>query len=224
MAEVVAGIGAVLGSVGTAVVEGGTAVAGSLGSMATMETLVQGGTTALSLLSSMNGAGAISGGAATLGLTAPLQEALGQLEASRAMVDAEGIRLDTQLAGLDAERTVLGLRRDLLRKTGEARVAFAASGVDIASGTAALIPAELAKAVGQDINNIRFNQGLASKIGGVAADMTASGATAANITGTLNKLGILSQVNGLQSQAAGKQLEGVMTALNFVGDYLKRGV
>lgn len=59
---------------------------------------------------------------------------------------------------LESEQRVLRLRRDMLKKQGDAKVAFAASGVDISSGTARAIDDDLTSQVDYETSIERANQ------------------------------------------------------------------
>lgn len=247
MAFVIPAIASAIGGVGAAV---GTAATG-IGSMASLGTLLQGGTTALSLMQSLGAADQQDAAAATIDSSAEgllgaaelvrmeggLQQALAGLDASRYNVEAEGIKLDAELSGLDAERTALQLRKDLLASIGAQRVAFAASGVDPTSGTAMLVSEDLRKEVEADIGQVRKDAALGMKTKRMAAEMTRSGATAARIQGVLSSIatqgklaGIDSQLSQIQSQSStlrsdanSTRMGGVMSVMSFLGDALKRG-
>lgn len=234
MAFVVPAIASVLGGIGSAAAAGvgavgsaaaglGTAAAG-LGSAASMGTLLQGGVSMMSMLQSMGGADATEAGIPLLEMQGGLQTAMAGLEAARYGVEAEGINLDAELTRLDAERAALTLRRDLGKQIGAQRVAFAASGVDPTSGTAMQLSSELKSNVDKDIQAVRGDAAIAARTKKIAAEMTRSGATAARVQSVMEGLANQSRISQLATQAQGQRVDGMMTAANFLGDFLMRGV
>ena len=227
MAFVVPAIASVLGGLGTAAAAGAGAVgsaAAGIGSMASMGTLLQGGMSMMSMLQSMGGADATEAGIPLLEMQGGLQQAMAGLEAARYGVEAEGINLDAELTRLDAERSALTLRRDLGKQIGAQRVAFAASGVDPTSGTAMQLSKELSANVGADIKTLRGDAAIAARTKKIAAEMTRSGATAARVQAVMDGPANQSRISQLATQAQGQRVDGVMTAANFLGDFLMRGV
>lgn len=227
MAFVVPAIASVLGGIGSAAAAGvgavGSAAAG-LGSAASMGTLLQGGVSMMSMLQSMGGADATEAGIPLLEMQGGLQTAMAGLEAARYGVEAEGINLDAELTRLDAERAALTLRRDLGKQIGAQRVAFAASGVDPTSGTAMQLSSELKSNVDKDIQAVRGDAAIAARTKKIAAEMTRSGATAARVQSVMEGLANQSRISQLATQAQGQRVDGMMTAANFLGDFLMRGV
>lgn len=231
MAFVVPAIASAIGSIGSAAVAGagalGTAAAtgiGAIGSSASLGTLLQGGVSALSMLQSFGGAETTEASAGLVEAEGGLREALTGLEGARYGVEAGVMDLDAELTMLDAERTALALRRDLGKQIGAQRVAFAASGVDPTSGTAALLSDELRKNVNKDIATVRSDAGVARKTKRIAADMTRSGATAAKIQGAMESLATQGRLAQIATQANSQRMDGVMTGVSFLGDFLKRGI
>lgn len=224
MAFVVPAIASAIGTIGTAAAGAATAVGTGLGSMASLGTVLQGGVSALSALQSMSGGSSTEASMPLVAAETSVRQELLGLEGERAKVDAAGIDLDAELTRLDAERTAMALRRDLGKQIGSQRVAFAASGVDPTSGTAALTSQQLTQAVDEDIRTVRSDAGRAARMKHIAADMTRSGATAARIQQTLEGLAGQGRIAQLAASASSQRVDALSTVASWAGDYLKRGV
>lgn len=231
MAFVVPAIASAIGAVGSAAATGigalGSAAATGLtaaGSSMSLGTLLQGGVSALSMMQSMGAADATDASAGLVAADGGLRQALTGLEGARYGVEAAGMSLDAELTMLDAQRTALALRRDLGKQIGEQRVAFAASGVDPTSGTAQLLSDELRANVNKDIATVRSDAALARKTKLIAADMTKSGATATKIQAALEGLSTQGRLSQIATSANSQRMDGVMTGMSFLGDFLKRGI
>ena len=118
-----ASLGTAAASAGTAVASAGTALATGIGS--SVAGLASAGSTALSIL---------QGAATAASVASTLVGGLGQ--AAEAETNAKLAQLQGNADVLASKQKALDIQRDLLVKTGAARVAFAGSGLDISSASA----------------------------------------------------------------------------------------
>lgn len=135
-----------------------TAAAGtglsSLASSVTTGTLMQGGLTAVSALSSIAGGARQREQGAVSGMFHSMAAENARSEATAGALGEEFNARSEVLAGANA---AVALKENLLRTVGGQRVAFAASGVDPFSGTAATLEDTMRTRVGQDADTIGRN-------------------------------------------------------------------
>lgn len=110
MAEVAIGFMSAIGSAGAAI---GTAVTSAIGGLSTIGTILQGVATAGSML---------------------MQIQAGKADQAQANTQSQIALLQGDQAQTASEERALHIREDALMKMGQARVAFAGSGLDISSG------------------------------------------------------------------------------------------
>ena len=176
-----AGTGAAAVSGGAAALSGGAAVAGGLGATSGVLSSLQGLTTAGSVLSSgMGVVGSLTGGRQQREL-------------------ADGV---ARQEAMESERRVNSIMSETMQKQAGARVAFAASGMDISSGTPAAIDASLGAQADYEI-------GLERRTGAIKRKLATMRGEAAETKG--------------QFEAAGYGIKGMQTLANFGIDIAKRG-
>lgn len=176
------------------------------------------------MLQSFGGAETTEASAGLVEAEGGLREALTGLEGARYGVEAGVMDLDAELTMLDAERTALALRRDLGKQIGAQRVAFAASGVDPTSGTAALLSDEPPQERQQGHCDGAQRRRRRPQDEAHRRRHDALGATAAKIQGAMESLATQGRLAQIATQANSQRMDGVMTGVSFLGDFLKRGI